>query len=74
LIADRLGYFTEKDDKSFDLDTIAAKTGQSVKKITASSQNDGVLEINLQDLVGPEKMQELTAKNTDEQKGVEGSK
>lgn len=52
LIADRLGYF---DDQQWDLDSIAEKTGQSVEKIT----DEGVLEVNLEQLLGPQKYQEL---------------
>jgi len=52
LIADRLGYF---EDGDWDLDSIVAKTGQSVKTINESS----VLEVTLEDLVGKEGMREI---------------
>ena len=52
LIADRLGYF---EDGDWDLDSIMAKTGQTIKTVTESD----VLEVTLEDLVGKERMQEL---------------
>lgn len=52
LIADRLGYFQ---DGPFDLDTIAAKTGHVVKRITA----DGGAQITLEDLVGKDRLEEI---------------
>jgi protein import protein ZIM17 len=51
LIADRLGIFQ---DGEFDIDTIAATTGQSVTKISA-----GDMEFHLQDLLGYDKMREI---------------
>jgi protein import protein ZIM17 len=51
LIADRLGIFQ---DGHFDVDTIAAITGQSVTKI-----GPGDMELQLQDLVGSDKMKEI---------------
>jgi protein import protein ZIM17 len=53
LIADRLGYF--EDVGTFDLDTMAAQTGHTLKKVT----DDGIWTVNLEDLLGKEKMNEL---------------
>lgn len=54
LIADRLGYF---DDKPVNLETIAKENGE-----TLTSIGEGVTEINLEDLIGKDKMQELLEK------------
>lgn len=52
LIADRLGYF---DERPMDLETIAAQTGQTVRTI----QDQGVTEIDLEALIGKERMEKL---------------
>lgn len=54
LIADRLGYF---DDHEFDMNTLSQTT--SVTTV------DGVSEVNLQDLLGEKKLQELMAKHAE---------
>jgi protein import protein ZIM17 len=56
LIVDRLGYF---DEGHFDLETIEQMTGQDVKRV---SDADGALEIDLETLLGTEKMEELRKK------------
>jgi mitochondrial protein import protein ZIM17 len=52
LIADRLGYF---EDGTFDLDTIAAQTGHTLKKIT----DDSIVQLNWEDVLGKGRLNEL---------------
>jgi hypothetical protein len=62
LIADRLGYFQ---DGEFDLNNVAEQRGEQLKML--STDEDNVLEITLEDLVGKDKAEELrlsTANNT----------
>ena len=54
LLADRLGYF---DNQQVDLETIAKENGESLKSI-----GEGVTEIDLEDLIGTDKMKELVAR------------
>ena len=58
LIADRLGYFRDDDNRAgeFDLQSIAQRTGQPLRTITDSEDShDGVLEL----VLGTERMEEL---------------
>lgn len=71
LIADRLGYFQ---DGAFDLDTIAAQTGQTFKRVTdRNSDGGGIVQITLEDLVGKDKMKELLQSAQGKKGGVDDS-
>jgi hypothetical protein len=75
LIADRLGYFADDDDKTFDLNTIAKRTGQPYKHIT--NQNaDGTTTttISFEDIVGADKMKEILQVADQEKDTSEGRK
>ena len=60
LIADRLGYFADDDGKTFDLNTLAERTGRSVKRVTMQGEDGSKLTtVTLEDIVGPDKMKEI---------------
>jgi mitochondrial protein import protein ZIM17 len=58
LIADRLGYFADDDGKTFDMNTLAERTGHSVKRVT-QEDGSGLTTVTLEDIIGPEKMKEI---------------
>ena len=61
LIADRLGVFEDQGDdgQGWDIEKAMAKIGENVKAVN----NDNVLELTVEDVVGVDKMQEVTLKN-----------
>lgn len=58
LIADRLGYFADDDGKTFDLSTLAERTGASLKRVT-QEDGSGLTTVTLEDIIGSEKMKEI---------------
>lgn len=66
LIADRLGYFEDKDGGGWDIEKAMARMGENVKAFT----NDNVLELTLEDVIGKDKMEQvLTEVGGDNDKG-----
>ena len=63
LIADRLGMFEDKgaDGAGWDIESALVKLGESVNVVN----NDNVLELSLEDLVGKDAMEKLTATTTE---------
>jgi mitochondrial protein import protein ZIM17 len=61
LIADRLGYFNDGDGSDWDLEKIAQLRGESIRTIT---DGDVFEALDLEDLVGRDKMLELQNQNT----------
>jgi transcription elongation factor Elf1 len=72
LIADRLGYFADDDGKTFDLDTLAERTGHSMKRVT-QEDGSGLTTVTLEDIVGSEKMKEILQKAAGNTGAAEGT-
>jgi len=67
LVADRLGYFSDKEE-GWDIEkVIREKQGEDKGKFHAVN-NDNVLEVTLDDFVGKDKMEELLESSSDESK------
>jgi hypothetical protein len=65
LIADRLGYFADDDGKTFDLNTLAERTGHSVKRVTLED-GTSLTTVTLEDIIGSDKMKDILQSASEE--------